>query len=54
MRVAGQDPATNVGTILWRAKDEFVHLKPHGYWPRDVPYVAAGYAPDGRYAGAGA
>jgi hypothetical protein len=41
--VGGQDPATNVGTSMWRAKDEFVNLKPHGYWPRDVAYGAASY-----------
>jgi hypothetical protein len=45
IQVGGQDPATNVGTIMWRAKDEFVNLKPHGYWPRDVAYGAASYHP---------
>lgn len=45
IRVAGQDAVVNVGTVIWRAKDEFVNLKPHGYWPRNVPYAAAGYDP---------
>jgi hypothetical protein len=45
IQVGGQDPVTNVGTVMWRAKQEFVNLKPHGYWPRDVAYTAAGYDP---------
>lgn len=45
IQVGGQDPATNVGTIMWRAKADFVNLKPHGYWPRDVAYAPAGYEP---------
>lgn len=45
IQVGGQDPAQNVATIMWRAKDEFVNLKPHGYWPRDVAYAPAGYNP---------
>jgi hypothetical protein len=30
---------------MWRAREEFVNLKPHGYWPRDVAYAPAGYDP---------
>jgi hypothetical protein len=45
IRVGGDNPATNVGTIMWRAKGDFVNLKPHGYWPRDVSYARAGYDP---------
>jgi hypothetical protein len=45
IQVGGQDPVTNVGTIMWRAKQEFINLKPHGYWPRDVAYAAVGYDP---------
>jgi len=45
-RVSGQDQVVNVGTALWRARDEFVRLEGHGYWPRDVAYAPAGYDPD--------
>ena len=35
-----------MGTIMWRAKQQFANLKPHGYWPRDVAYVPRpGYEP---------
>ena len=40
IKVSGQDPAQSVATLMWRAKGDFVNLKPHGYWPRDVAYAA--------------
>jgi len=46
VRVAGSDQVVNAGTALWRAKDEFINLKSHGYWPRDVAYPPAGYHPE--------
>ena len=45
IKVSGQDPAQSVATLMWRAKGEFVNLKPHGYWPRDVAYAPASYDP---------
>lgn len=45
IHVGGQEPATNIGTVMWRAKEAFINLKPLGYWPRDVPYAPAGYEP---------
>lgn len=52
IHVGGQDPATNIGTVMWRAKEAFINLKPLGYWPRDVAYAPAGYDPhDERHVG---
>ena len=45
IKVSGQDSAQSVATLMWRAKGEFVNLKPHGYWPRDVAYAPASYDP---------
>jgi len=39
------DKPNYLGTIMWRAKDEFVNLKDFGYWPRDIPYSEAKYEP---------
>lgn len=51
IHVGGQEPATNIGTVMWRAKEAFINLKPLGYWPRDVPYAPAGYEPHDYQAG---
>jgi len=47
-RVAGENQARNVGTIMWRAKmerGEFESFDKLGYWPADVPYPPVGYEP---------
>ena len=36
----------NMGTILWRLRDDFVSLSGYGYWPRRLPYPPAGYVPE--------
>lgn len=43
--VGGVDPARNMGTIMWRLRDDFVNIEGHGYWPRDVAYKPANYHP---------
>ncbi|MBV1707525.1 MAG: hypothetical protein KGQ37_09990 [Hyphomicrobiales bacterium] len=35
--LAGNDKNKNLGTILWRHKNEFVHLERLGYWLADMP-----------------
>lgn len=41
--VGGTDQSKNMGTILWRLKDDFVNLDGYGYWPRELDYEPAGY-----------
>ncbi|MEC9344950.1 MAG: hypothetical protein VYB54_01910 [Pseudomonadota bacterium] len=43
--ISGSDPARNMGTIMWRLRDDFVNIDGHGYWPRDVPLERVGYDP---------
>lgn len=43
--LAGADKSKNLGTILWRQPDMFVHLEGLGYWPKDVP-ISGVYDPD--------
>ncbi|MCP5371092.1 MAG: hypothetical protein H6907_05100 [Hyphomicrobiales bacterium] len=43
--VGGTDKSKNMGTIMWRLRDEFVNLEGHGYWPRDIPCPRIGYDP---------
>jgi hypothetical protein len=45
MRLNAKDESNYIGTVLWRARDQFIYLKPHGYWPRDVAYAPAKYDP---------
>lgn len=45
-RVGGKyDRSKNMGTILWRLRDDFVNLQGRGYWPRGLPFPEAGYDP---------
>jgi hypothetical protein len=34
--IAGTDKNKNLGTILWRHRNEFVHIEKLGYWPKDT------------------
>lgn len=46
--VGGQaDRSKNMGTIMWRLREDFVNLSGHGYWMRHTPYPAANYEPQG-------
>jgi len=45
VQLAGSDEARYLGTIMWRLRDEFINIEGHGYWPRDIPCEAVGYAP---------
>ncbi len=38
--LAGGDKAKNIGTILWRFREEFLNVPGQGYWPKDVPNEA--------------
>ena len=44
--LGGADKSKNIGTILWRLKDQFINLEGHGYWIRDLPYPEADYDPN--------
>lgn len=35
--LVAKDPAKNLGTVLWRFRDEFENIPGRGYWPKDVP-----------------
>ncbi len=39
------DRSKNLGTIMWRLKDDFVNLEGFGYWPKSEPYEPAKYHP---------
>jgi len=45
VKVGGGDKSKVLGTILWRAKDQFVSLPGWGYWVKDRPYLPALYDP---------
>lgn len=45
VKVGGTDKSKVLGTILWRAKDQFVSLSGWGYWIKDRPYPPALYDP---------
>jgi len=36
--LGGEDRSRNLGTIMWRLKDQFVNLRGRGYWPKDEPF----------------
>ncbi|SDA18445.1 hypothetical protein SAMN02799622_02032 [Methylobacterium sp. UNC378MF] len=38
--LAGKDKPKNIGTIMWRFRDEFLNVPGQGYWPKDVPNEA--------------
>lgn len=44
--VSGQDPKKNMGTLMWRLKDDFVNLPGAGYWPKDISYPLLDYHPE--------
>lgn len=37
VQLAGRDKNKNLGTILWRHKNEFIQIDNLGYWLKDVP-----------------
>jgi len=41
--IRGKDKSTQVGTVMWRAKGDFVNFSGVGYWPADLPYTPEGY-----------
>lgn len=44
--VGGSNRSKNMGTIMWRLRDDFVSLEGLGYWPKDVAWPEAGYNPN--------
>ena len=36
----------NMGTIMWRLREDFISLDGFGYWPRFASYLPASYDPD--------
>lgn len=45
--VPGENAGKNLGTIMWRLKDQFVNLAPFGYWVAGVHLPHIGYRPEG-------
>ena len=43
--IGGSDPSNNLGTMMWRMKDQFVNIEGHGYWPSDLAFEPASYSP---------
>jgi len=43
--LVAKDKAKNVGTILWRYRDQFLNVPGQGYWPKDAPNEELGYHP---------
>ena len=41
IELVGADRVKNVGTILWRHRDEFENIPERGYWPKGVPLKSA-------------
>lgn len=50
-----KDKANYIGTVMWRARDEFVNFPNEGYWPADLPYAPQNYqgAKGARHLGSG-
>ena len=46
INISGKNPPVVLQTMLWRMQDRIVHLKGHGYWPREDAYMAADYVDD--------
>jgi hypothetical protein len=46
--VGGTNKSKNLGTILWRSRDEIVHIDGAGYWVKDKQCPAIGYLPEGQ------
>ena len=38
--LVGSDPSKNLGTIMWRFRDSFVHVSGRGYWPANFAVPA--------------
>ncbi|SRR6266446_1262484 len=34
--IMAKDASKNIGTIMWRLRDQFVNIEGRGYWPRGV------------------
>lgn len=56
--IGGDKPSRNLGTIMWRLRDQFINIEGCGYWPIDLPCEKIGYNPEaedsaGKEAGAG-
>ncbi|MGC3938962.1 hypothetical protein ACOTTU_14260 [Roseobacter sp. EG26] len=41
--IHGNNPPVVLQTMLWRMQERIVHLKGHGYWPREDADMAADY-----------
>lgn len=48
LQIGGRNKARNLGTMMWRMREEFVNIEGEGYWPKDVACPAIGYLPSGR------
>ena len=38
VKLAGEDKARYLGTIMWRMREAFVNIDGYGYWPKDVEW----------------
>lgn len=41
----GSNPKMILSTMLWRMQDQFIRLRPYGYWIRNLPCPQANYDP---------
>ncbi|MDX3900355.1 MAG: hypothetical protein QHC40_07590 [Sphingobium sp.] len=46
IEIRGKDPEMVLSTMLWRTQERIVRIPPHGYWPKEVPFIEGGYDPD--------
>lgn len=49
LTIDGANAETVLSTMLWRTKDShrIVHIRNHGYWLMDQPYIEGHYFPEG-------
>lgn len=45
--IPGKNPSKNLGTIMWRLRDQFTNIEGFGYWVAGVTNDAAHYIPEG-------
>ncbi|MGY4233328.1 hypothetical protein ACVIIW_004482 [Bradyrhizobium sp. USDA 4449] len=41
--IRGKNPDMVLSTMMWRMPQDFIRLAGHGYWLRELPYLAAEY-----------
>lgn len=44
--IVGTNRVKNMGTMMWRLRDQFVNIEGYGYWPKDMECDEVGYRPE--------